>query len=108
MEHVRNDYLRDFSTDARVLFLTLLAAVIGVAGTGAAYALLRLIGVITNLAYGGRLAAGLVSPAGNHLGALAVLVPAVGGLIIGLMARYGSEKIRGHGIPEAIEAILIG
>jgi CIC family chloride channel protein len=108
MEHVRNDYLRDFSTDARVLFLTLLAAVIGVAGAGAAYALLRLIGVITNLAYGGRLAAGLVSPAGNQLGAFAVLVPAVGGLIIGLMARYGSEKIRGHGIPEAIEAILIG
>ncbi len=108
MEHVRSDYLRDFSTDARVLFLTLLAAVIGVAGAGAAYALLRLIGVITNLAYGGRLAAGLVSPAGNQLGAFAVLVPAVGGLIIGLMARYGSEKIRGHGIPEAIEAILIG
>jgi len=30
-----------------------------------------------------------------------------GGVLIGLMARYGSEKIRGHGMPEAIEAILI-
>ena len=49
----------------------------------------------------------MVSPAGNHLGYWAVLVPVIGGLIIGLMARYGSERIRGHGIPEAIEAILM-
>ncbi len=49
----------------------------------------------------------MVSPAGNHLGWLEVLVPMVGGLIVGLMARYGSERIRGHGIPEAIEAILL-
>jgi chloride channel protein, CIC family len=48
-----------------------------------------------------------VSPAGNHLGVLVVLVPVIGALIIGCMARYGSERIRGHGIPEAIEAILI-
>src|SRR5206468_5211254 len=47
------------------------------------------------------------SPAGHHLGIGVVLVPVVGALIIGVMARYGSERIRGHGIPEAIEAILI-
>src|SRR2546428_10676790 len=50
----------------------------------------------------------LVTRADNRLGVWALLVPIVGGLIVGLMARYGSERIRGHGIPEALEAILIG
>jgi len=107
MQH-RRDYLRDFSTDARVLMLTALALIVGAAGAGAAYALMWLIGLITHIAYFGKLVPGLVSPAESHLGAVAVLIPAAGGLIIGLMARFGSEKIRGHGIPEAIEAILIG
>ena len=49
----------------------------------------------------------LVSPAGNHLGIFEIFVPIIGALIIGIMAQYGSERIRGHGIPEAIEAILI-
>src|SRR6184192_1284890 len=49
----------------------------------------------------------MASPAGNHLGGYSVLVPVAGALVIGVMARYGSERIRGHGIPEAIEAILI-
>ncbi len=49
----------------------------------------------------------MVSPVGNHLGVYSVLVPIAGALIVGVMARYGSERIRGHGIPEAIEAILI-
>jgi CIC family chloride channel protein len=49
----------------------------------------------------------MASPAANHLGAWAIAVPVVGALIIGFMARFGSERIRGHGIPEAIEAILI-
>jgi H+/Cl- antiporter ClcA/CBS domain-containing protein len=70
--------------------------------------LLRLIALATNLAYYGRLSDAPVSIAGNTLGWLAVFVPVAGCLIIGLMARYGSEKIRGHGIPEAMEAILIG
>ncbi|HUJ98634.1 MAG TPA: chloride channel protein [Stellaceae bacterium] len=108
MEHERTDYLRDFSTDARVLFLVGLALVIGAAGAGAAAVLLWLIELITNVAYTGQLDGGLATPAGNHLGAFALFVPAAGGLIIGFMARFGSEKIRGHGIPEAIEAILIG
>ena len=67
----------------------------------------RLIGLFTNLFYFGRWSTALVSPAGNHLGMYSVLVPIGGALIIGVMARYGSERIRGHGIPEAIEAILI-
>ena len=59
------------------------------------------------LFYYGRMSTAPVSPAGNHLGWFAVLIPVAGGLVIGLMARYGSERIRGHGIPEALESILI-
>jgi CIC family chloride channel protein len=69
--------------------------------------LLQLIGLFTNLFYYQRWSTTFVSPAGNHLGYVAVLVPVLGALVIGLMARYGSERIRGHGIPEAIESILI-
>ena len=85
-----------------------MAGLVGVISAFVAYALVWLIGLITNLAYYHRLSTKLVSPADNQLGLAAVLVPMAGGLIIGLMARYGSEKIRGHGIPEAMEAILIG
>jgi CIC family chloride channel protein len=85
-----------------------MAAVIGAIAALVAVALVWLIGVVTNLAYYQRWDSELVSPAGHQLGVAAVLVPMVGGLIVGLMARYGSERIRGHGIPEAMEAILIG
>jgi H+/Cl- antiporter ClcA/predicted transcriptional regulator len=98
----------DFTTTLRVLPIALMAIVIGLVGAYVALGLLRLIGFFTNLFYYQRLGDKLVSPAGNHLGWWAVLVPVAGGLIIGLMARYGSERIRGHGIPEAIESILIG
>ena len=104
----REDSLSDFTTDRRVLLLALLALGVGVIGAFVAYALVWLIGVITNLAYYHRFSSAFVSPAGHHLGAWSVLVPVAGGLVIGLMARFGSEKIRGHGIPEALEAILIG
>src|SRR3954466_14018517 len=100
--------LRDFSADPRLLILAAMALLIGSAGAGAAWALTRLIALATNLAYYGRLRAATVSIAGNTLGLWAVLVPVAGCLIIGLMARYGSEKIRGHGIPDEVEAILIG
>ncbi|HTI88841.1 MAG TPA: chloride channel protein [Alphaproteobacteria bacterium] len=100
--------LRDFSADRRVLLLAAMAALVGSAGAAAAWLLLQLINLATNLAYFGRFSAAPVSIADNHLGVAAALVPAAGCLIIGLMARYGSEKIRGHGIPEAMEAILIG
>jgi H+/Cl- antiporter ClcA len=85
-----------------------MAAIVGVISAFVAVALVWLIGSLTNLFYYHRFSSELVSPAGNHLGVAAVLVPMLGGLVIGLMARYGSEKIRGHGIPEAMEAILIG
>lgn len=103
-----NDNLADFSTDGRVLLLSSMALVIGVIGAFVAYALLWLIAVITNLAFFHRFSAALALPQNHHLGAWVVLVPVVGALIVGVMARYGSEKIRGHGIPEALEAILLG
>ena len=87
--------------------ISALAVVIGVMASGIAWLLLRLIGLFTNLFYFGRWDYRLVSPAGNHLGVWSVLVPIGGALIIGFMARFGSDRIRGHGIPEAIESILI-
>lgn len=107
LSHVE-DGLGDFTTDRSVLKISVLAIFIGAMSALVAKALIWLIALITNIAYFGRLSASPVTPAQSHLGAWAVLVPAVGGLFIGLMARYGSEKIRGHGIPEALEAILIG
>jgi chloride channel protein, CIC family len=101
------DVLGDFTTTTRVLPISGLAIGIGVVAAVVALALLRLIGLFTNLFYFGRWSTALVSPVGNHLGYFSVLVPIGGALVIGLMARYGSQKIRGHGIPEAIEAILI-
>ena len=99
----------DFTANPRVLVLAAMAAVIGVISAFVALALARLISFFTNVFYYGQFSTrGLASPAGHHLGAWSVLIPIAGGLIIGLMARYGSEKIRGHGIPEALEAILIG
>jgi chloride channel protein, CIC family len=101
------EVLGDFTTTSRLLPISALALAIGVVASFVALALLRLIGLFTNLFYFGRWSTSLISPAGNHLGMFSVLVPIGGALIIGLMARYGSERIRGHGIPEAIEAILI-
>ena len=99
--------LGDFTTGPRVILISGMAIVIGVVSAFIALILLRLIGLFTNLFFFGRWGTALISPAGNRLGIFEILVPVVGGLIIGLMARYGSERIRGHGIPEAIEAILI-
>ena len=102
------DRLGDFTADARLITLSIMAAAIGVISAGVAWALVRLIGLFTNLAYFHRLSATLISPATSPLGPWRALIPVGGGVIIGLMARYGSDKIRGHGIPEALEAILIG
>jgi H+/Cl- antiporter ClcA len=66
-----------------------------------------MIGLFTNLFFYQRWSTDMVSPAGNHLGVWEVLVPVAGAIVIGFMARYGSERIRGHGIPEAIESILL-
>src|SRR5580765_2322317 len=100
-------HLGDFTTTARVLPISGLSIVIGVVASYVALALLKLIGLFTNLFFFQRAGTALVSPAGHYLGLFVIFVPVIGGLAIGAMARYGSERIRGHGIPEAIEAILI-
>jgi CIC family chloride channel protein len=100
-------HLGDFTTTFRVIPISGLAVVIGAVAAYVALGLLRLIGLFTNLFFFGRATTTLISPAGNHLGPFVIIVPVIGALIIGVMARYGSERIRGHGIPEALEAILI-
>jgi H+/Cl- antiporter ClcA len=99
--------LGDFTTGWRVVPCSLLAIGIGLLGSLVAVGLLKLIGLFTNLFFFQRWDTTLVSPAAHRLGPWVVLVPAAGALLIGLMSRYGSERIRGHGIPEAIEAILL-
>jgi H+/Cl- antiporter ClcA len=99
--------LADFTATPRLLLIGGFAVVIGVIASFVALALLTLIGLFTNLFFFQRFSTSLVTPEAHTLGPLVILVPVVGALIIGVMARYGSERIRGHGIPEAIEAILI-
>ena len=100
--------LSDFTMTRGVLKLIPLAIIIGIAGAFIALILLDLIALITNLLYYQHFDLTLISPRHNTLGWLAVLIPMAGGLIVGFMARYGSERIRGHGIPEAMETILVG
>ncbi|HET7588619.1 MAG TPA: chloride channel protein [Solirubrobacterales bacterium] len=100
-------HLGDFNVASRVLLIAALALPIGAVGAGLAWVLLRLIGLITNVVFYGRFETALVAPgAGHHSPLLLLLAPVAGGLVIGLVARYGSEKVRGHGIPEALESIL--
>src|SRR6516162_101735 len=99
--------LGDFTATPQLLTVSLLAIAVGALSAFVALALLKLIGLFTNIFFYQRLQSDMVSPVGHHLGPFVILVPVIGGLIIGLMARYGSERIRGHGIPEAIEAILL-
>jgi CIC family chloride channel protein len=99
--------LGDFTTTIRIVPIMTMAVVIGAIGACVAWLLLKLIGFFTNVFYYHKLSAAFASPVGNHLGVYAIAVPVIGSLIVGLMARYGSEQIRGHGIPEAIESILM-
>jgi CIC family chloride channel protein len=100
--------LGDFTTDARVLVIAAIAVVVATAGVAAGVALLKLIRLATNIAYFGQFSFADLKLEHSPFGLWTVLIPVAGALIVGLMARYGSEKIRGHGIPEAIEAILLG
>jgi len=97
------DLLRDFSADRRLLMLAAMALVVGTAGAGAAWVLLRLIDMATNLAYFGRFSTAPVSIAGNTLGPWAVLVPVAGCLIIGLVARRDLLRVRARVIHQERE-----
>ena len=98
----------DFTTDKRVLLLIGMAIIVGTGGALAAWVLVDLISLVTNVVWFGHFSTQAASLANAPRSAWMVAAPVIGGLVIGLMARFGSEKIRGHGIPEAIEAILIG
>ena len=92
----------------RVVYISLLSIVIAVGAGLVAQALTRLIGLITNISFYGRFSTAFSSPAYNHLGPWVIAVPVIGGIIVGAMARFGSQAIRGHGIPEAMEQVLFG
>jgi chloride channel protein, CIC family len=98
----------DFAPNTRLVMLSAFALVIGVLSTAGAMLLLTAIRFFTNLFFFHTLSVAARSPADNHLGWGVIAVPVLGGLIVGLMARFGTDKIRGHGIPEAIETILYG
>jgi len=100
-------HLGDFDVSPRLLLITAFALPIGALVAGVAWCLLRLIGLITNLVFYQRFGTALVAPGEIHHSPLLILgVPIAGGLVVGLIARFGSEKIRGHGIPEAMDSVL--
>jgi chloride channel protein, CIC family len=94
------------SVERRVVFISLLAIVLAAAAACIAQLLTALIGLVTNIAFYQRFSPAFVSPAGHKLGALVMVVPVLGAIVVGFMARYGSRAIRGHGIPEAMEQVL--
>ncbi|XXT69324.1 chloride channel protein [Sorangium sp. So ce693] len=94
------------AVDRRVVLISGLAIALGGVAFLAAELLTTLIAIITNLAFFGRLSAAPASPAEHNLGLLVLVVPIAGALVVGVMARYGSQAIRGHGIPEAMEQVL--
>nr|WP_316959444.1 chloride channel protein [Streptomyces sp. TRM68367] len=100
-------HLGDFHVPPRVLAITALAVPIGAAAALVAVGLLKLIALITNMSFHGRASFGEAVPGDTTHRWLLLVMPVVGGLVIGVMARYGSDKIRGHGMPEAIESILV-
>ena len=91
--------------DRRDIWMSFLAMSLAVAAVGIAEVLVRGIAFMTNLAYYGRISLEDVAPRDHHLGTWAVIVPVIGGIVVGLMARFGHRAIRGHGIPEAMEQI---
>jgi H+/Cl- antiporter ClcA/CBS domain-containing protein len=93
--------------DRRVVWISFVAMLLGAAAAVVAKLLTALIGLITNLSFYGRVSSAFVSPADNHLGMWVIVIPAIGGIVVGVMARWGSRAIRGHGIPEAMEQVLL-
>jgi H+/Cl- antiporter ClcA/predicted transcriptional regulator len=98
---------RSTLVEPRVLLLSAVAIALGVGAAFIARLLVALISLVTNAAFYGRWSVENVQPAGHHLGVWVIVVPVIGGLVVGLMARWGSRAIRGHGIPEAMEQVLL-
>jgi CIC family chloride channel protein len=91
----------------RIVLMSFLAAGVGLLAGLVAYILYKLIGLFTNLFFFHEWSTKFRSVGGHHLGWWVILVPVAGGLVVGVMAKYGSSKIKGHGIPEAMEAVLV-
>src|SRR5580765_5557829 len=91
----------------RLALVSFLAGGIGLVAGGIAWILYKLIGLFTNLFFFHRVETAFVSTRMSHLGAWVIFIPVIGGLIVGFMAKYGSSKIKGHGIPEAMEAVMV-
>ncbi|MCL4468610.1 MAG: chloride channel protein [Deltaproteobacteria bacterium] len=90
----------------RLFFLSAVAGIVGVLAGIVSFILYNLIGLFTNLSFYHRFSFQFISPEDNTLGWIAIFIPVIGGLIVGIMAKYGTSKIKGHGIPEAIEAVI--
>ena len=90
----------------RIGLISLLAALIGILAGFIAYILYDLIGLFTNLAYYHEWSFHFRSPENTQIGPWIIVTPVIGGIVVGFIAKYGSEKIKGHGIPEAMEAVL--
>ncbi|MCD2422974.1 chloride channel protein [Niabella pedocola] len=97
---------RPASKKIRLVFISLLAIGIGALVSLIAKLLISLINLVTNIAFFGSFSLAEASPGHHHLGMWVIIVPVIGGIIVGFMALYGSRAIRGHGIPEAMEQIL--
>jgi chloride channel protein, CIC family len=91
----------------RMVLVSFLAGGIGLLAGLVAFVLYKLIGLFTNIAFYHRFETEFISARNNHLGLWVILIPVVGGIIVGFMAKYGTPKIKGHGIPEAMEAVLV-
>ncbi|WP_421850223.1 chloride channel protein [Novosphingobium sp.] len=100
--------LGDHSADLRMMLLAAMAIFVGAGGAMGAWVLIKLIAIATNVFWFGRLSATAAVITDASVGVWIIAIPVIGSLIVGLMARFGSDKIRGHGIPEAIETILFG
>lgn len=101
-----NIHPRQTKNKKRVIVISLLAVAIAVCISFIAKGLVALINLVTNISFHGNFSVAHASPLGNSLGIWVVAIPTIGGVIVGLMALYGSKAIRGHGIPEAMEQVL--
>jgi chloride channel protein, CIC family len=95
------------SSNFRIVLVSFLAGGMSLLAGCIAFLLYKLIGLFTNIAFYGHFSTAFVSARHNHLGWWVIPIPVIGGLIVGIMAKYGSPKIKGHGIPEAMEAVLV-
>ena len=103
-------WFREFGValDREVVLLAPYALIVGLIAGVVAQGLLELIGLLTNVFFYGRWSWSMVSPAHHHLGTWVILIPPLGGLLVGLMIHHWEPTLKGHGIPEAMEAVLIG